>query len=310
MNMAHLLVRALRRLKLLPYLNLTSRITIKDQQFLIPIRGGLGFDNLFMSEPWMTKLLERLKPFFTGAFIDVGVNVGQTLLKSYTVNKDVNYIGFEPNPVCIHYLQELISINKIKHAKLIPVGVSDKTGIIHLNFFHSEKTDSTASIIQNFRPGETIDHSTYVPVFECRHLVSLLPETGHCILKIDVEGAELEVLKTFGEWISKCQPLIIIEILPVYQSDNAFRLKRQQEIESLLASWNYKMSRINKKDDISLTRIKEIGVHGDLELCDYVLYPADLEPGLRSMFDAKMETKTLLKESSPVRDAGTVVTEA
>jgi FkbM family methyltransferase len=39
----------------------------------------------------------------------------------------------------------------------------------------------------------------------------------HCILKIDVEGAELEVLKTFSEWIARCQPLVLVEILPGIQ---------------------------------------------------------------------------------------------
>ena len=309
MNTQHLFVRTLRKLKFLPYLNLTSHVKVRDQDFVIPVRGGLGFDNLFLSEPWMTKLLEKLKPFFTGAFIDVGVNVGQTLLKTYAINKDVNYIGFEPNPVCIHYVQQLIRLNGIKNTKLIPVGISDKTGVLKLNFFYSDETDSTASIIHEFRPKESIDHFTYVPVLEYRHLDSLLPEIGHCILKIDVEGAELEVLRTFGDWVVKCQPLILIEILPVYTKDNAFRLKRQQEIEDLLASWNYKISRINKKEEVSLSKVSEIGVHGDLDICDYVLYPADLEPGIRSLFDAKTETKALLKEPSPVRDEGPVVSE-
>src|SRR5687767_9310175 len=144
MNTEHLFVRLLRRLKILPYFNLTSRIKEKDQEFKIPLSGELGLQNLFISERWMTKLLEKLQPFFAGAFIDVGVNVGQTMLKTYAINKEVNYIGFEPNPVCIHYLQQLIKVNKINNAKLIPVAVADTTGVIKLNFFHSEATDSTA----------------------------------------------------------------------------------------------------------------------------------------------------------------------
>jgi len=300
MNTQHLFIRTLRKFKFLRYLNLTSTIEVNKQTYKIPLQAGFGLDNLFMSEPWMTRLLEKLKPFFTGAFVDVGVNIGQTLIKAHSVNKNVNYIGFEPNAVCVHYVQELIKLNNIKNCKLIPVGVNDQSGVLKLNFFYSDETDSTASIIDNFRPGESVDHFNYVPVFEYRHLQSLLPEIGHCILKIDVEGAELEVLKTFGEWIMQCQPLIILEILPVYKPDNHFRLSRQHEIEKLLNSWNYQMSRVNKKGEIRLTKISEIGVHGDLDNCDYVLYPIELEPGLRSILDAKTETKTLLKEGIPV----------
>jgi len=123
MNLPHIIIRGLKKFKFLPYLNLTGAIEINNKTFVIPVNGGLGFDNLFLSEPWMTRLLSRLRPFFSGAFVDVGVNVGQTLLKVYAVNERVNYIGFEPNPICNYYTQELIRLNRFEGCKLIPAGI-------------------------------------------------------------------------------------------------------------------------------------------------------------------------------------------
>ena len=42
-------------------------------------------------------------------FIDVGVNVGQTLLKLKSISSEINYLGFEPNPNCVNYLKNLIT---------------------------------------------------------------------------------------------------------------------------------------------------------------------------------------------------------
>ena len=64
------------------------------------------------------------------------------------------------------------------------------------------------------------------------------------------------------------------------------------------------------RQQIRLTKISEIGVHGDLDNCDYVLYPIELEPGLRSILDAKTETKALLKEPMPVDGQEAVESEA
>ncbi len=82
--MTAFIARACGKLGLLPSLNLVTGIRIRQHRFKIPIIGGVGMTNVSTSERWMVSLLERLGPFFAnnpGAFIDVGVNVGQTLLK-------------------------------------------------------------------------------------------------------------------------------------------------------------------------------------------------------------------------------------
>lgn len=274
----------LNKLGLIKALNLSYAISLNGKVFSIPVIRKLGYQNLLLTEPWMVKTLINLKPLFKGHFVDVGVNVGQTLLKAHAVYDSFNYIGFEPNSSCVHYVEELVAANGLKKTQIIPVGINDRSEVLKLNFFYSDGSDPSASIIEDFRPGEPVNHFRYVPVFDSSALESFLPDVQHPILKIDVEGAELEVLKGMLPWIQRTRPLVLAEILPVYRADNHFRLKRQTELEELSASINYRIGRIGKSDKVNLQLIDSIGIHGDLENCDYLLFPGELKDPVSECF--------------------------
>jgi FkbM family methyltransferase len=285
MRISHFLARVLNRLHCLSIFNGMATIRVNQKKFLIPLLGGQGYDNLHLSEPWMTDILLALRPLFNGDFVDVGVNLGQTLLKAHAVFDGVNYIGFEPNPSCIHYVQELVRRNGLKKTMLLPVAVGAKTEMLKLNFFASDKSDSSATIIENFRPLSPTDHFIFVPVFD-PHLVShFLPVNPVSILKIDVEGAEMEVLLGLREWINTCHPLILLEILPVYSAENRSRLDRQHKIEELLQAWDYQITRIQKGDRVRLEKIETIGIHSTIEDCDYLLHHASLNEKISACFN-------------------------
>lgn len=287
--MYNFLIKVLFKLKLLPFLNLKTTIDIDGNKIRIPLYGNLGYFNFNLTEVWMTQTLRQLKPLFKGAFVDVGVNTGQTLIKAHGVFGKMEYVGFEPNPVCVHYVQNLIKMNNFS-CRLLPVGVSRDTGILKLNFYYDEETDQSASIVEQFRLDQPIHHSLFVPVFNSQTMLSLLPAQQQPILKIDVEGAELDVLKGLQDWIVAKQPLILSEILPVYGADHPdhhLRVARQQEMEGMLRSWNYRIARLIKKDKIALQLLDTIEAHGDMELCDYLIFPAGLTGQVLQCFEQK-----------------------
>jgi hypothetical protein len=100
--MDKLTIQILRKLRILKYLNINGNISLNGKLFKIPILEEIGFSNLFISEPWMIDLLKIILPIEKERFIDVGVNIGQTLLKLRSISDNIDYIGFEPNPVCIN----------------------------------------------------------------------------------------------------------------------------------------------------------------------------------------------------------------
>jgi FkbM family methyltransferase len=285
MRISHFFARVLNKLHLLSVFNVSSTIFVNKKKFFIPLIGRQGFENLDLSEPWMTETLLALRPMFNGQFIDVGVNLGQTLLKAYAVFDDIDYIGFEPNPSCISYIQELVRLNELKKTKLLPVAVGAKTDMLKLNFFAADKSDSSATLIENFKKNTTPDHFIFVPVFDFHKLTHFLPDKPFSILKIDVEGAEMEVLLGLCEWITTYSPLILLEILPVYSPENQSRLERQTKIEEMLKAWNYEIGRIKKNGPGGLEFIEKIGIHSKIEDCDYLLYHSSLSEKISVCFN-------------------------
>jgi FkbM family methyltransferase len=284
MRISHFLARVLNKLHLLSLFNAATVIRVNKKKFTIPLLGRQGYDNLNLSEPWMTETLLGLRSTFNGYFIDVGVNIGQTLLKAHAVFDEVDYIGFEPNPSCVNYVQELVRQNELKKTVVLPVAVGAKTEMLRLNFFATDKSDSSATIIENFKENTSPDHFIFVPVFDFHAVTQFLPKKPFSILKIDVEGAEKDVLLGLHEWISSFSPLILLEILPVYSSENQSRLDRQRKIEELLTVWNYKIARIKKKENVHLELIETIGIHSNIEDCDYLLYHASLNEKITTCF--------------------------
>jgi len=268
-------IRALNKLKVLKYLSVNGSILLNNKKFKIPILQKTGFDNMFMSEPWMIDLLKIVLKIENDGFIDIGVNVGQTLLKLRSVSENIDYIGFEPNPLCVYYTQNLINENNLTNCKLIPVGVSDTTALGVLNFFSDSITDSSASIIANFRPSQNIVRSEYVPLFELDQIRSKINLNKFSILKIDVEGAELEVIKSFYSAIEEYKPIILIEILPAYNAENLSRIERQKEILQIVNNLDYSVFRVIKQKDIfvDLLEVIDIEIHSDLNSCEYVMVP-------------------------------------
>ena len=271
--------RLLRKVGVLKRVSFNTSITLNNKKFNIPIINEVGLGNfLDSSEPWMLHILNRLiaHPDYQKTFIDVGVNLGQTLIKVKAVAPLVHYIGFEPNPLCVNYINKLVAANKFTNSEIVPVGIGDKSSVLKLKLFNNSDFDSSASIIEGFRNESSITKTINVPVFKYSDL-SMEKELNIGIIKVDVEGAELEVIRGFKCKIKSDRPVILIEILPVYNSENLLRISRQENIQKILIELDYKILRVIKVDNRfnKVQEILEFGVHSDLNLCEYVLTPSE-----------------------------------
>lgn len=254
-------------------INYTRKVCINNVEIFIPSICGVTCD---ASEPWMIGLLEKILREQPGAFFDVGVNVGQTLVKVKALDPQREYVGFEPNPACFSFSKDLIKINSFTNCMLLPVGLFTKDCLLPLDFPSDDVTDASASLIMNFRPSRRVHSRVFVPVFQFDSLAEILKDSFVGIVKIDVEGAELEVVKTLLGIIKRDKPVILIEILPVYSEQNDFRKKRQEELEEIFLEIDYVIFRVEKSasgDYQGLSEIEKIGVHDDVARCDYVVYP-------------------------------------
>lgn len=249
---AHVLTLNCRRVKL-PYLS--------------GIIGGV-------SEPWMNSVLSKLFKNTPGTFIDVGVNLGQTLLHVKTLNPDRPYIGFEPNPDCCFYVNRLIEYNNFSEATLVPVGLADRSGLGVLHFIQDCCHDSAGSIVEGFRDASRIQRKVFVPLYDLKDSASVLPVENIGIIKIDVEGAESLVLKALWRTIEAQRPIIVLEMLPP-GDDTTDRFIQQHSIYTNFRDINYSLCRIVKKIDNTVTFevLDRYIPYSEIDLSDYVAIP-------------------------------------
>lgn len=268
-NLAKVFLRVLKRVGLLSRVNFSLRY-YRDSEIKIPIINSLGHEHFSDSEDWLLKLLGKLIPLCgtDNCFLDVGVNIGQTLIKVKCINKRIHYLGFEPNPSCLYYLYNLIRLNGFTDVSIIPCALSSSNDIRDLTFYSEHLTDSSASIVPGFR--SHLFTQIKVPTLGGQDLIKQYSQNIG-IIKIDVEGSELEVVTGLVELIERDRPFIICEVLPVYSSENIARLLRQQELENILSSEAYSILLITMSG--VLEEISSFGIHSDVNRINYLFYP-------------------------------------
>ena len=284
------IIKLLKRVDFLKYFNLTSSTTVNNQKVSIPILNEIGFDNLPVLELWMCELMKFTLASNRGFFMDIGANVGQTLIKLRAVDSERPYVGFEPNPECVHYIDRLVKINGFKNIDLIPVGLYDRNSILTLKLYSESSADQGASLIENFRDGK-IFQKINVPVFEYGDIESIRNMGNIAMIKIDVEGAELEVLTGLKKKIMEYHPVVLVEILPAYSKETVDRVERQNKIAALLKEIGYEILRIHKNESKKiverLEKLAAFDIHGNIELSDYALVPIAMSEAMLNHFNRK-----------------------
>lgn len=274
--------------RLAQWVNFTIKGTLNGRQLRIPILAGTGLTKqpLWEQEPWLDLALGALLETADGAFVDVGVNLGQTLLKVKTLRPDVRYVGFEPNPLCVVYVRRLIAVNRFADCTVAPFGLSDRGAALPL--FAEDATDSSATVIEGFRPKQRGWGHTPVAVLPGDKALQSLRVGRAGLIKIDVEGAELEVVRGLEETLRRDQPHVVCEILPTYgESDErwAFRKPRQEALLDLMRRAGYSMFRVLATGGAE--RLDTIEPHSSLSLCNYAFVRGGAEEAFARALDAR-----------------------
>ncbi|TLU98279.1 FkbM family methyltransferase [Dyadobacter luticola] len=160
------------------------------------------------------------KKFITkGSFcIDIGTNIGDTTVPmALAAGKEGTTLGFDPNPHVYKILEINVSLNK------------DKTNIIPLPYAITKEDGefSYASSEASFGNGgisnEVVeDHGSFklankiqgirLQDYLKRNHATLLPKLS--FIKVDVEGADMEVIISISDLISKYHPALVAECFP------------------------------------------------------------------------------------------------
>jgi FkbM family methyltransferase len=146
-----------------------------------------------------------LKP--GGSFIDIGANKGDfSLLAAKLVGGDGKVLAFEPEPENCKWIEKSIQINGYKNIMLYEIALSDQNGEAKLFM-------STLSGLHSLIPDLEYRDRGAIDV-KIRTLDAFLKETGFAhpfdVIKIDVEGAELQVLHGAFHTLSMSNNLVLL----------------------------------------------------------------------------------------------------
>jgi FkbM family methyltransferase len=233
---------------------------------------------------WKTHILDTVMRARPGDFIDVGANVGQTLIDFHAVGAGRRYIGFEPNPRSFSSLTNLIAENAFESCVVLPVGLWDRVSVLMLYSTRGSSTDSGASLDPTLRPSRTVscDAVVCLPFDVVRRDLGIERVS---LVKIDVEGSESEVLAGMRGSLLESRAPVLCEILHAdAHADLRSYEAKVLKISASLAELKYRALRIKRRSDqfTGLERVQAFPVQTwtpeSADNCDYLFVPEEEIP--------------------------------
>ena len=165
-------------------------------------------------------------------FLDIGANIGYlTKVGARLVGEQGAVFAFEPMPDALRVLKE--NTRALNNVKLYQTALSDKKGS---GDFSVNKYGNTSSLGENPGARRTIQ----VPIDTLDN--SLKDEKRIDVIKIDVEGFELEVLRGATAILAQHRPLLYFEVIPDYTKERSIEI---DDFNSLLVPYGYTLHWMN-----------------------------------------------------------------
>ena len=171
-------------------------------------------------EPRLTNLFEKIigqlnQKKEDSYFYDVGANIGlySWLCRKLSSNRKI--LAFEPDPKNFELLQMTKENSKIENINLFNIALSNRMETV--SFQQDTLTSATGMIsdgqtpwIEKYLGQETNSIQVNTDYLDNK----TFKRQDASLIKIDVEGHELEVLRGGEKKLSQCKPLLLIESFP------------------------------------------------------------------------------------------------
>lgn len=158
---------------------------------------------------WFGQWEPKITAIFEGALekrdvcIDVGANIGyHSLLASRLVGREGRVFAFEPGAAATHILALNIGLNRASNVEVSRDAVSDSTGTIELR----EHISGRLGLIGLYEEGLRFT----VPSITLDEAIGDVDPMRVRLLKIDVQGGELGVLRGAPELLKKSERLFVV----------------------------------------------------------------------------------------------------
>lgn len=185
-------------------------------------------------DPILTDFVEAtLNP--SDVFIDVGAHVGYfTLLASRRVGPAGTVLSIEPNPFAVKQLEGNVERSHLENVFVEHTACGASRNVVRL-YLHSDSNSSMASLYAGNATGTVaveVPCTTVDQLFQERCLVRVK------LVKIDVEGGELFVLRGMKRIMREMRPVIVLELHPQLLEDVGTPF---HAVLALLEEFNYSL---------------------------------------------------------------------
>jgi FkbM family methyltransferase len=141
-------------------------------------------------------------------YVDIGANIGMTaLIAAKAIGTQGVGIAFEPNPIAFRRLQQHVQANRIDQIACRQVGIGEVAGTAKL---YTGKHLGKASLLEHADESNTA--WIEVQIQSGHQLEDDLPQNRPTLIKIDVEGYELNVLRAIETTLSRESVAVIVEV--------------------------------------------------------------------------------------------------
>ena len=157
----------------------------------------------------MLTLKKVIKP--SDICIDIGGNIGMITLPLSFLAKNGYVYSFEPESSNYENLQLSLKENNIKNVDVFCCGISDKREMRMLTYENDKLACNHITDTDYLAPVGNIKESLFITIDEFIVERSLKKVN---FIKIDVEGAEVKILRSIKDTLVEFRPILIVEIAP------------------------------------------------------------------------------------------------
>ncbi len=199
-----------------------KKIFFSDYQHLKSL-----FEEIFLEEQYYFRAATK-NPFI----VDCGSNIGASILYFKLLYPDARILAFEPDHDSFSLLQQFVRENKLQQVTIQPKALSDKKGELDLFSMPDDPASLSMSVYQD--AFDSIKYKSKAAKVEATILSEYITDRVD-LLKIDIEGAEYEVLEELdragkfpqidqiileGHVFNKAMSLKVITLLKILEKNN------------------------------------------------------------------------------------------
>ena len=165
--------------------------------------------------------------------LEIGANVGtETVGFRDIVGNSGRIVAFEPVPGNLESLRALIDLNRWANVEVLPIALGESDAPLAFALPPHKHASGVGHFVTSTEGG-----SAHTIEVQCRRLDSLIEEIGPAMaIFCDAEGAETMILRGGRRYLSRYQPIVVLEASPKHLARAGSSLT---ELQGTLESMGY-----------------------------------------------------------------------